>query len=233
MPLDENDLKKVGELIAGALKTHGEESAKATEALVGKVVTAKLGDVTKTIETLKTDTEKRFEGLPKPQDPPKDDKGGKGGAGGSSIQDDPAFKKLQADLEAERKRADEQARKAKEQEEARQAQHLRQSLLDALTAQGVDPKRVKDAADLLIARQVVKLNDKGEPIWPLKRNWGEEPVAVKDAAKEWLATDDGKHWLPPVGTQGTGDGAGKTSTTVGGDTMTAEQALGAVMGRLF
>lgn len=201
MALDDNDKKAIGELIAAALKANNDEQAKAVDATVGKAVKAldldgklKALDIDGKLEAVKTELK-----VEPPADPPK---GGKGG----SVTDDPEFKKLQAELAKVQKTAEEQAKRAKDAEAAQKAEALANGVRDALVAGGADPKRVQIALSHLTATGRIKLDDKGQPAFAFTRDWGEELAPAAKGATEWLGTDEGKLFVPPVGSQGSGDG---------------------------
>lgn len=210
MPLDEADIKKITELTTGivteALKASGTETAKLIDASIGKAI--KGLDIDKKLEGLKTETDKKLEGIKvdPPKDPPKDPPGG---------DDSPALRKLQAEQEKLQKALEAQTKRAEEAETKRRADLLQNSVRDALIAQGADPKRVALALPVLKERGTVRLDDKGAPVFTFQRNGYEESLDVTAGAKEWLSTDDGKIYMPPVGTQGTGGGLGGSGGRVG------------------
>jgi hypothetical protein len=77
----------------------------------------------------------------------------------------------------------------------------------------------------------VKLDDKGAPTFVFQRNGYEESLPIADGAKEWVGTDDGKLYMPPVGTQGTGGGLGGSGAKSGGPTTNPlDIVLGALSG---
>lgn len=203
MPLDEADIKKITELTTGivteALKANGAETAKVIDASIGKAI--KGLEIDKKLEGLKTETDKKLEGI-KPADPPKDPPKDSPG----DIENSPALKKLQAEQEKLLKQLEAQTKRAEEAETKRRQDLLQSTVRDALIAQGADPKRVAIAMSHLSSSGAIKLNDKGEPVFTFAEKWGPEDVAAVDGAKKWLATDEGKFFLPPSGKQGTGDG---------------------------
>lgn len=202
MPLDDKDLEQIAKLIAAAQTKAAEEADKRLEATIGKAIKAAGVETTKQLEALKAETEKRFGEIPKPADPPDPKAGDKPG----DIENSPAFKKLQAEVEASKKQAAEQAKRAEQAEAKRSAELLTNATRDALIASGADPKRVHLALPVLQASGRIKLDDKGAPVMVFQRNGYEEALPVGDGAKEWLGTDDGKVFVPPSGKQGTGDG---------------------------
>lgn len=219
MPLDATDLEQIGKLIAEAQKKAAEESAKALEAQLAKQAKGLQSETEKRLEALKAETEKRFGEIPKPTDPPKDPPGN---------EDSPLLKKLQADLDAMRKQAEAQSKRAEEAEQKRAAELLTSGTRDALIAAGADPKRVHLALPVLQTTGRVKLNDKGVPVMVFQRNGYEETLPIADGAKEWLGTDDGKLYVPPAGTQGTGDGTGGTGGRSGFNGNPEQIALNAL-----
>lgn len=201
MPLDDADKKFISELISTSLNAANEETAKLIN---GTVTTAIKGlDLDKKLDSVKTDLDKKLEASP----PKPDDKGKKpDDKGGQAIDDHPEFKKLQAKVR-------EQEEAAARAEADRRANLLRNSVQESLVAGGADPKRTALAIEGIIARGLVRLDDKGQPKFVAQRSWGEELVDPSAGAKEWLSTDDGKLLVPPVGTQGTGDRGGQLANT--------------------
>lgn len=207
MPLDEKDLEQIGKLWDERDKKRSEEFAKTLEGSVSKMLKAHAEASAKQLETFKTETDKKLEGIKvdPPKDPPKDPPG----------DDSPALRKLQAEQEKLQKALEAQTKRAEEAETKRRADLLQNSVRDALIAQGADPKRVALALPVLKERGTVRLDDKGAPVFTFQRNGYEESLDVTAGAKEWLSTDDGKIYMPPVGTQGTGGGLGGSGGRVG------------------
>lgn len=207
MPLDDADIEKISGLIGAALKTHGEEQGKATTALVTKATKAAI-DGLKLDDRFKAYDEK-LAAVPKPPEGGAGDGAGKGTGGEPGKGDSEtaiALRKLQAELDNERKAREAQTRKAAEAEAARQQELLQNKVRDALVANGANPKLVSVALNDLLARKMVRLNDKGEPVFTFRRSYGaDEDVAVGDGAKEWLGTDEGKFFVPATEKKGTGD----------------------------
>lgn len=208
MPLDEKDLEQIGKLWDERDKKRSEEFAKTLEGSVSKMLKAHAEASAKQLETFKTETDKKLEGIKAdpPKDPPKDPPG----------DDSPALRKLQAEQEKLQKALEAQTKRAEEAETKRRADLLQNSVRDALIAQGADPKRLAIAMSHLTSSGVVKLNDKGEPVFTFAEKWGPEDVAAAEGAKKWLATDEGKFFLPPTGKQGTGDGVQRNGPQQGG-----------------
>lgn len=195
MALDDDDKKVVQDLIADAFK--GDD--------LKKLIT---GQVTGALKSLKLDEQigqaigkALDERTPKEEPPPKEGDPGKGG--------DEKTAKLERQLEAlnQRLASEQEARKAAE--EARKAERLETSVRDALIKQGVPADRVRHAIALLKVEGRLGFTEDDRPALKIKGEYGsEEFVAAEEAAAAWVQTDDGKLYLPPRGSQGTGDGAG-------------------------
>lgn len=201
MALDEADVKRITEMLAEERKAAAAETAKLLEAQLAKLTKGLQTETTKQLESLKTETDKKLEGI-KPADPPKDPPKDSPG----DIENSPALKKLQAEQEKLLKQLEAQTKRAEEAETKRRQDLLSNTVRDALIAQGADAKRVAIAMSHLTSSGAIKLNDKGEPVFTFAEKWGPEEVAAAEGAKKWLATDEGKFFLPPSGKQGTGDG---------------------------
>lgn len=214
MPLEDKDL----ETIKGLIKADGEERAtamaKEIEKTVGKAVKGlKLADTIKA-EIAKLapaaddgdddDADGDDDDVVPPE--PKTKRNTKGGDGGPA--DTPELRKLRSEVEKVRKHAEAQQKRADDAEAARMAEKLSTNVRDALIAAGVDAKRVRTAFNDLRAEGRIKLNDKGEPVFVYRRDWGDEEVAIDAGAKEFVKTDDGKQFLPPTNGRGTGEGGG-------------------------
>jgi len=202
MALDEADVKRITEMLAEERKAAAAETAKLLEAQLAKLTKGLQTETTKQLEALKTETAAKLEGLkvePPKGDPKADPKTG-------DIENSPALKKLQAEQEKLLKQLEAQTKRAEEAETKRRQDLLSNTVRDALIAQGADAKRVAIAMSHLTSSGAIKLNDKGEPVFTFAEKWGPEEVAAAEGAKKWLATDEGKFFLPPSGKQGTGDG---------------------------
>lgn len=228
MALDEQDKKDIAAMIAAAFT--GEDFKKG----LGKAIEGEVGKAVKAIDLTKGLDEKleaKLEGLKaelKPKDPPDDKKPDdkKAGAASASVTDDPEFKKLQsklAEMEASTKAS---AKRAEDAEAARKSELLATAVRDALAAGGADPKRLAIALSHLQAKGVVKLDDKGAPGFTFKREWGDEFVAAEAGAKEWLATEEGKFFVPATNKQGTGDGVSRDTPAARKDGKVDWNALG-------
>lgn len=224
MPLDAEDEKKVGEIF---LKIMGSDEytksfAKTIESVVGRAVKGAVAETDKRLEALKSETDKKLEGLKSPE--PLEKK--PGGDNDPKIEDAPAFKRVQAEFEEMKKKAKVQEERAEAAEAKRKQDLLANNARDALIANGADPARVAIAMSHLKATGRVALSDKDEPIFMFEEKWGPENVPVAEGAKRWLASEEGKFFLPPSNRQGTGDnvqrGNGAPPTTNAPRTATGE-----------
>jgi hypothetical protein len=220
MPLDDADKKFISEAVAAAMKTHGEEADKkyVTADAAGKMVeqgvkggieALKLPDLIG--EAVKKALPAGGGANPAGGGAGDGDKGGKGKGDGTP---DPQVAKLQEQLE-KLEAQNREAQKAREAAEAtNRSQKLQGELRAALQAGGASPGLIDAAMALLPSRQ---LSD-GKPIlvheadgsvkMRLQRKGYVDSVDVAAGVKDWLATDEGKNYLPASGKQGTGDGAG-------------------------
>jgi hypothetical protein len=209
MPLDEADLKKIGELITAGV------AAGVKDLPTADVVTKMVNQgIAKAVGDLKIDdkvTEAVKKAAPKSEDPA-DDKGDSKGKDKSAKDSkvDPAVARLQEQLaELERKNREAEER-ANQEKASRQEQEAIGALRDALSANGVPSDRQGIAiAKLYHADKLIKRDADGKLFVPVNRKAGyTDNLEVGAFVKEYLATDEGKTFLPPKGSNGTGDGAG-------------------------
>jgi hypothetical protein len=122
------------------------------------------------------------------------------------AQSDPTaaeLKRLRKRLEASEKER-EAERKAREEQAAKLARdEERTKLQDALVSAGVAPKRVRAAIALLHTEdRKVRRNQEGKIIFALD---DDDEADLVSGVKQWLATDEGKDFLPPRGAEGSGE----------------------------
>lgn len=121
-----------------------------------------------------------------------------------------------------------QLAKANQEKEAERAaardQSLRSTLQQQLTASGITGAGLRAAMHLLVdGEKRIRFEDDSDRIL-FKGDDGDLPLA--DGLKSWLKTDDAKIFLPPRGTQGSGDrGAGTRSPNNAPQPMRAGAAL--------
>lgn len=205
MPLDDADKK----FIADLLKKNNEDQA----VEIGKTIDAKLKPVADKVDGVEKTAKDAAEKVEKAAKEP--DKGGKepdnkGGKGGAGAGDDPAVADLKRRLDEAEKREQEQARLRKEEADKRLTEQRRGAIRDALVEAGMPADRTKHAITFLEAEGLITTDEKtGAHGFKSKDKYGvEQIVGGKAGAAGWLATDDGKTYLPPKGVTGTGDGAG-------------------------
>jgi hypothetical protein len=221
MPLDAEDEKKIAALIAGALKTNNEELGKqfVTADAATKIVTQTL---TKGLEDLKLEDKiaaavkkaGEGEGAGAGEGDKKKPKGGEGNA-------DPAVARALEEIENLKKanKAAEEARQAAESRAREQA--LDAAAKDALGQAGVPASKHAKAMAWLRTKRVddgkpvIETMPDGRIIWREQRKGYIEDLALADGIKAWIATDDGKDFLPPTGQQGTGTGGSNGSGSAG------------------
>ena len=79
---------------------------------------------------------------------------------------------------------------------------MRTALSDRLAAHGIDAKRVKHAVGFLVdAEKLVSVDASGSLVF--KASDG-EMIDLESGLREWVASDDGKLYLPPRGVAGSG-----------------------------
>lgn len=201
MALSEEDKKEIATLIAAQMV----ESMKATENKTTEIVKTALAGlkIDEKIEAVKAAQQQKPVETTQQPDP-------------SGKAADPEIAKLKAQLDDLNRKAAESSRRAEESEAARRNEALVNAVRDALASAGADSKRLGVAINHLRATGLVALNDKGEPCFKEKKSWGDEMVSVSDGAKNWLNTEEGKIFVPPVNTQGTGPSSGTKAQGGGG-----------------
>ena len=126
----------------------------------------------------------------------------------AAVEETPAYRSLKRQLEETnaRVKAAEDARLA---EAARATDlRLRQQLSESLTAAGVDPKGVRQAVMILVdGEKRVRVGEDGAIVF----RDGADEVDLATGLKGWMKSEDALRFLPPRGTNGSGDkGSGKT-----------------------
>lgn len=162
---------------------------------------------TKIEETLATRPE------PVPGDTPKS----------GTIEESPAYKTLMKRLqetEAKQKQAEE---RAASEEQKRRDTAMRQRFAEQLAEHGIEGVRAKHAIALLLdSEKRVRYDDDGET---LVFRGSDGDVDLRQGLKDWARSDDGKHFLPPRGTVGSGDKPGGGAPKKGNDGQPDRSAL--------
>lgn len=162
-----------------------------------KQVEKGVGEVIATTLTSKLDELKASLGTPSGDQSKESAKAG-------DVENSPLVKGLQRQLDEQKSsvaamKAERDAEKARSRD-----QSLRSKLADDLTKAGLDPTRVRQAAGILIdvEKRVRFSDDDGDEI-VFKDSTGD--VDLGTGLKSWVKSDDAKIFLPPRGTQGSGD----------------------------
>lgn len=203
MALDADDIKKVGEIVAEALKTSGDESAKARKAEFAKV----MKDIDAKIAKAKPAEEVEDE----PEEV-EDETAEKPGKKTPPVRESAADKKMASEMAKLRKQFDDEKEARTKAEEANRTARLLAAAKDALTAGGV-AKTKAALAILHDSEKRLRMTEDGLPGVYFKRDGYEEVVPMEEGISEWLESDDGLGVLPPKGTQGTGGGNSGNSKT--------------------
>jgi hypothetical protein len=180
-------------------------------------------------QLISSSVEKAVTGLlPKPEDPkpapedPKPDARDAELAKMRSEQD-----KMRKALEAQREEAETEKRKAREQAE-------RSALAEALRSGGVDENRMRAAvAYLYLDERRIRRDEDDNIVMSFQREWGEELVPVDKGIAEYLRSDQGKVFLPPVEAAGSGNKGGRPPNSKGNKLSRSEklEQLGQLMMR--
>ena len=190
MALDADDLKKIGELIAGAIKPE----------TIGEAVKAHIGAL-KLEDTVKASVEAALKARADAEPDPAD-KDGKKGKDGKSSEADARVAKLEKDIAAER-----EARETAEN--GRKADALNTAARDALAKAGIPADRIKHAMASLGVDGVLTYDAAGKPGWKGKDKYGTDAVLdIEAGATEWAASAAGKVFSPPTNAQGSGERPG-------------------------
>jgi hypothetical protein len=117
---------------------------------------------------------------------------------------DPELKKLQDQIGSLTKQAeDARAERDTERAKVRDAT-LRQRVGELLATAGIEGVRARHALGLLVdSERVVRWSDDGDSIIFRAPDRGD--VDLEAGLRNWLKSDDAKLYLPPKGTQGSGD----------------------------
>lgn len=160
---------------------------------------------------------------------PGDGKGndGKGGSDPKGGELPDAVKQAIARMESEnaqlKKRLNDKDEETKKEREQRQRDEERVALDGALRGLGIPEARVKGAASFLFHdSKKIKRNEAGEICFEVKRDYGMELIPVSQGVTEWAATEEGKAYLPPAGTSGSGTTGGGTPRKPGEKVTTGE-----------
>ncbi len=125
-----------------------------------------------------------------------------------TVDESPAFKSLQrqfADLKAENER---NAQAANAERLKTRDTVLRQRVSESLAEIGIrEPARIKQAIHHLVdgEKRIAYDEDSNSLVF---RDSDDAVLDLTTGLKSWSKSDDGKHFLPPTGARGSGDGRG-------------------------
>ena len=217
MPLDEQDLAKIAELITAATG----ESEKKTTTMVNKAMgTLKpLKDRLEALpdpEALSTNIKTQFETLA--ADLAKKAPAAQG-AGAPAV--DEATKKLVEDLKTANEALMGKLRKGEDERrlerESRLAMEEKQAISTTLAKLSIRPGLMTAALNHLRATGMIKRSAEGEIVIERKDDVGTlEQVPLEEGLTAWTKTDEGKEFLPPKDAGGSGAGSGGGTRRGGG-----------------
>lgn len=245
MALDQNDLTQISALLGQGIAKAVQDatapllqkiaSLEATQASAPKPLSLEdvktvVGDSLKTVPTreeiaaelAKVTAANAANGDAPPGDKPPGDKP-------VDVTASPEFKALQERFEAtERERAAEREQSA---QEAR-----RRLLRDTLAKHGFQGRQEHAARYLEAERDpngnpLLRTDDKGNLCWAKEHLGSVRLFPLEDGVKGWAETDDGKTFLPPKGSEGTGDHAGAAGA--GQKTISLKDLGKAIGGKLL
>jgi hypothetical protein len=126
---------------------------------------------------------------------------------GKTKETSPELVRLQEQI-ASLTKQNEEARSERDAERAKAKDtRLRHRVSEALSGSGVEGVRVRHALGLLVdAEKRVRWSEDGETV--LLRSHDGAELELAQGVKEWLATEDGKFYLPARGAAGSGDRPG-------------------------
>lgn len=143
---------------------------------------------------------------------------------------DPALLKLQEELENIKKDRERIARESKEEKDRHARDEEENALAQALGPHVRQSAAMVEAAKLLLLkRNVVQRNDKGEIVYKATRKSGsteyEELLPLNDGVKEWAASKEAEDFLPPKDAGGSGDARrGQRGAGMGGGDLEVKRA---------
>lgn len=218
MPLDEDDLGKIGELIAAALKTNNEQVT--MPAIKTAVTEAGKGALSEEQVRKLIDDRVPTPGPGPADDPPGDD------------DDDPRWARMQQQIEQATKKAEAAEKARLEAEEARQNERRNALVREALTEAGIDPKHMSKAMSDLRDTQRIQVLDDGTLVYRTKGDYGDVDYDLDKGLTKYLETD-GAVFAPADGGGGTGDNPGARTRTRGGRREVSMQELQAIVQQRF
>jgi hypothetical protein len=205
--------------VAGAINNAINNWSKRSETKTGELIKNSIGEALKGFRPAAGDDYDGGQG---------DDDKGKSTGGRKPDPNDPTSKEI-ARLRSENEKilqkltAEEKARA--DERESRARAEERQVLADELRKANIPDARIKGAVAYLTHDvKAIRRNSDGAIVWPVKRDYGDEDVNVATGVAEWLKTEEGKAYLPPVEASGSGNRGGRGAVPKAGEKMTDAQA---------
>lgn len=166
------------------------------------------------------------EALKPKQEPPKEQPKDKGAP--PPVTETPEFIETQKQLKALQAKYDAAEKKAAESETKRRDTLLRQTVDETLAKAGVDSARIKHARGFLVdAMKSVRFSEDGEYVVMLDSEGNESELSA--GIKAFLKSDDGKIYLPPRGTAGSGERGGGIAPRTDPNAVTKESIGNALL----
>jgi len=205
MTLDEDDIKKITEMLAEQMKSLQTEVLPTAIKSAVKAATKSVLTTDALEDRLKASEEAAAAAAAAAAEE-------KAKADGSKQGGDSATKAALAALQA-KVAASEQ--RAKEAEAAAKASRLNTSIRQALLEAGASPDHITAALTVVGAEGSFQIDDAGEVVFTKQGEYGPETLSAADGAKEFLETKTGAIFLPPTGQEGTGAGVGRSKAPTG------------------
>lgn len=198
MPLDDADLEKIKELVTATVQPLTQSLADQTI----RIVEERLKPVTKQVSEVADKLQEVEQAADKVKG--KTEASAEAGESGSGKVS-PEVARLQAQLEELQRQNQTMEQQRREAEERAKIERLHAAARDGLLQAGVPAARVPLALAVLKDEGVLTYADDGTPGFKFQRKGYSEVVPATDGAAEWLKSDAGKLFLPPVETSGTGE----------------------------
>jgi len=205
-----------------------------TEEQLNRAITARFKSFEKTLGTTLGEFKTGFEAFQaqiaeaiKPKhDPPKEPPKSKDAP--PAVTETPEFIETQKQLRALQAKYDAAEKKAAEAETKRRDALLRQSVDEALVKAGVDAKLVRQARGYLVdSLKATCFSEDGDLVVMVGSD-GEE-VELSVGLKSFLKSDEGKLYLPPRGTAGSGERGGGIAPRTDPNAVTKESIGNALL----
>lgn len=120
------------------------------------------------------------------------------------------LRKLKAEQDKIRSKMEETTAQAEAEKNKARTQAERSALTTELRKNGVDDARIDGAVALLyLDKKRIRRDDEDKISMSFTRDWGEELVPIDKGIVEYLGSDSGKVFMPPVDVSGSGNKGGK------------------------